>query len=202
VTLCLLSNNPDSKAISEFSGMIASVLSLSWIPILEGTRFYISCLKMMIFRWWKNVPCMFLKFLSTDEHNQCKIHLSPSSFRMASNRSIPISLPSQVEPRCTLLIAYTPFLQFRGDPPTSNGYVKVITPLSLHWYSYIDHYQFSALFMLAHKQINENMVTGHQKSVGKHVSIITACISCNLNNINHEHGKCIAQHVHLGHWMN
>jgi hypothetical protein len=29
VTLCLLSNNPDSKAISEFSGMIASVLSLS-----------------------------------------------------------------------------------------------------------------------------------------------------------------------------
>jgi hypothetical protein len=29
VTLGLLSNNPDSKAISEFSGMIASVLSLS-----------------------------------------------------------------------------------------------------------------------------------------------------------------------------
>lgn len=98
------------------------------------------------------------------------------------------------------------FLQFKGDPPTSYGYVKVITPLSLHRYPYIDHYKFSALdlkiLMLAHKQINENMVTRHQKSVGKHVSIITACISCNLNDINHEHGKCIAQHVHLGHWMN
>jgi hypothetical protein len=29
VTLVLLSNSPDSKAISEFSGMIASTLSLS-----------------------------------------------------------------------------------------------------------------------------------------------------------------------------
>jgi hypothetical protein len=29
VTLGLLSNNPDSKAISEFSGMMASTLSLS-----------------------------------------------------------------------------------------------------------------------------------------------------------------------------
>jgi hypothetical protein len=29
VTIGLLSNNPNSKAISEFSGMIASVLSLS-----------------------------------------------------------------------------------------------------------------------------------------------------------------------------
>jgi hypothetical protein len=29
VTIGLLSNNPDSKVISEFSGMIASVLSLS-----------------------------------------------------------------------------------------------------------------------------------------------------------------------------
>jgi hypothetical protein len=29
VTLGLLSNSPDSKAISEFSGMIASALSLS-----------------------------------------------------------------------------------------------------------------------------------------------------------------------------
>jgi hypothetical protein len=145
---------------------------------------------------------MFLKFLSTDEHNQCKIHLPPSSLRMVSNRSILISLPSQVEPRCTLLIAYTPFLQFRGDPPTSYGYVKAIAPFSLHRYSYIDHYQFSALLMLAHKQIKENMVTRHQKSVGKHMSIITACISCNLNNINHEHGKCTAQHVHLGLWKN
>jgi hypothetical protein len=144
----------------------------------------------------------FLKFLSIDEHNQCKIHLSPSSLRMVSNRSILISLPSKVEPRCTLLIAYTSFLQFKGDPPTSYGYVKVIAPLSLHRYPYIDHYKLSALLMLAHKQINENMVTGHQKYVGKHVSIITACISCNLNNINHEHGKCIAQHVHLGHWKN
>jgi hypothetical protein len=94
------------------------------------------------------------------------------------------------------MIAYTPFLQFRGDPPTSHGYVKVITPLSLHQYSYIDHYQFSALLMLAHKQIKENMVTRHQKSVGKNMSIITACISCNLNDINHEHEKCIAPHVH------
>jgi hypothetical protein len=202
VTLVLLSNSPDSKAISEFSGMIASTLSLSWIPIWEGTRFYISCLKVMIFRWWKNAPRMFLKFLSTDEHNQCKIHLSPSSLRMVSNRSIPISLPSQVEPRCTLLIAYTPFIQFRGDPPTSYGYVKVITPLSLHRYPYIDHYKFSALLMLAHKQIKENMVTQHTNSIGNHMSIITACISCNLNEINHGHGKCIAQHVHLGHWMN
>jgi hypothetical protein len=98
VTLSLLSNSLDSKAISEFPGMIASSLSLSWIPILEGTRFYIPCLKMMIFRWWKNASRMFLKFLSTDEHNQCKIHLSPSSLRMVSNRSIPISLPSQVKP--------------------------------------------------------------------------------------------------------
>jgi hypothetical protein len=145
---------------------------------------------------------MFLKFLSTDEHSQCKIHLSPCSLRMVSNRSIPISLLSKVEPRCTLLIAYTPFLQLRGDPPTSYGYVKVITPLSLHRYSYIDHYQFSALLMLAHKQIKENMVTGHQKSIGKHMSIITACISRNLNNIYHEQGKCIAQHAHLGHWKN
>jgi hypothetical protein len=56
--------------------------------------------------------------------------------------------------------------------------------------------------MLAHKQINENMVIRHEKSVGKHVSIIIACISCNLNNLNHEHGKCIVQHVHLGLWMN
>ena len=172
VTLGLLSNSPDSKAISEFSGMIASALSLSWIPILEGTRFYIPCLKMMIFRWWRNAPRMFLKFLSTDEHNQCKIHLPPSSLRMVSNRSILIYLPSQVEPRCTLLIVYTPFLQFRGDPPTSYGYVKVITPLSLHRYPYFDHYKFSALdlkiLMLAHKQINENMVTRHQKSVGMH----------------------------------
>jgi hypothetical protein len=77
----------------------------------------------------------------------------------------------------------------KGDPPTSYVYVRVITPLSLHRYTYIDHYKFSAPLMLAHKQINENMVIGHQKSVGKHVSIITACISCNLNNINHEHGK-------------
>jgi hypothetical protein len=119
VTLSLLSNSPDSKAISEFSGMIASALSLSWIPIGEGTRFYIPCLKMMIFMWWKNAPRMFLKFLSTAEHNRCKVHLSSSSLRIVSNRSIPISLPSQVEPRCTLLIAYTPFLQYKGDPPTS-----------------------------------------------------------------------------------
>jgi hypothetical protein len=145
---------------------------------------------------------MFLKFLSTDEHSQCKIHLSPSSLRMVSNRSIPISLLSQVEPRCTLLNAYTPFLQLKGDPPTSYAYVKMITPLSLHRYPYIDHNHFSALLMLAHKQIKENMVIRHQKSVGKHMSIITACISCNLNDINHEHGKCIAQQVHLGHWMN
>jgi hypothetical protein len=129
VTLGLLSNNSDSKAISEFSGMIASVLSLSWIPTLEGTRFYIPCQKMMIFRWWKNAPHMFLKLLSTNERNQCKIHLSPSSLRMVSNISILISLPSQVEPRCTLLIADTSFLQFKGDPPTSCGYVKVIAPL-------------------------------------------------------------------------
>jgi hypothetical protein len=155
----------------------------------------------MIFRWWKNATYV-LKFLSTYEHNQCEIHLSPSSFRMASKRSILISLPSQVEPRCTLLISYTPFLQFRGDPPTSFVYVKLITPLSLHQYSYIDHYQFSTFLMLAHKQIKENMVTRHQKSVDKHMSIITTCISCNLNDINHEHGKCIAQQVHLGHWMN
>jgi hypothetical protein len=39
VTIGLLSNNPDSKAISEFSGMIASVLYLSSILILEGMRF-------------------------------------------------------------------------------------------------------------------------------------------------------------------
>jgi hypothetical protein len=39
--------------------------------------------------------------------------------------------------------------------------------------------------MLAHKQIKENMVTRHKKSVGKHMSIITAYISCNLNDINH-----------------
>jgi hypothetical protein len=62
VTLVLPSNSPDSKAISEFSGMIASTLSLSWIPILEGTRFYIPCLKMMIFRWWKNASRMFWSF--------------------------------------------------------------------------------------------------------------------------------------------
>jgi hypothetical protein len=111
---------------------------------MVGTRFYISCLKMMIFRWWKNASRMFLKFLSTDEHNQCKIHLSPSSLRMVSNRTIPISLMSQVEPHCTVLNAYIPFLQFKGDPPTSYGYVKVITPLSLHWYPYVDHYKFSA----------------------------------------------------------
>jgi hypothetical protein len=43
--------------------------------------------------------------------------------------------------------------------------------------------------MLAHKQIKENMVTRHQKSVDKHMSIITACISCNLNDMNLEHGK-------------
>jgi hypothetical protein len=100
------------------------------------------------------------------------------------------------------MIAYTPFLQFRGDPPTSYVYVKVIAPLSLHPYPDIDHYKLSALLMLAHKQIKGNMFTRHQKSVGKRMSIISACISCNLNNINHEHGKCIAQHVHLGHWMN
>jgi hypothetical protein len=129
VILDLLSNNSDSKAISEFSGMIASVLSLSWIQTLEGTRFYIPCQKMMIFRWWKNAPHMFLKLLSTNKHNQCKIHLSPSSLRMVSNRSILISLPSQVEPRCTLLIVDTYFLQFKSDPPTSCGYVKVIAPL-------------------------------------------------------------------------
>jgi hypothetical protein len=155
VTLGLLSNSPNSKAISEFSGMIASTLSLSWIPIWEGTKFYIPCLKMIIFRWWKNAPHMFLKFLSTNERNQCKIHLSSSSLRMVSNWSILISLPSQVEPRCTLMIAYTPFLQFRGDPTTSYGYVKVITPLSLHRFHYIDLYKFSAhdlkIFMLAHK---------------------------------------------------
>jgi hypothetical protein len=46
----------------------------------------------------ENAPRMFLKFLSTNEHNQCKIHLSSSSLRMVSNRSIPISLLSQVEP--------------------------------------------------------------------------------------------------------
>jgi hypothetical protein len=127
---------------------------------------------MMIFRWWKNAPRMFLKFLSTVEHNQCKIHLSPSSLRMVSNRSIPISLLSKVKPRCTLLIAYTHFLQFKGDPPTSYGYVKEIAPLSLHQYPYIDHYKFSALdlkiLMLAHKQIHKNMDTRHQKSVGMH----------------------------------
>jgi hypothetical protein len=87
---------------------------------------------------------------------------------MVSNRSIPISLLSQVEPRCTLLNAYAPFLQFKGDPPTSYGYVKVVTPLSLHQYPYIDHYKLSALLMLAHKKINENMVTKHKKSVGMH----------------------------------
>jgi hypothetical protein len=165
VTLSLLSNSRDSKAISEFSGMIASALSLSWITIWEGTRFYIPCLKMMIFRWWKNAPRMFLKFLSTDEHNQCTTHLSPSSLRMVSNRSIPIPLPSQVEPRCTLLIAYTPFLQFGGDPPTFYGYVKVITTLSLHRYPYIDHsaHDLKKILMLAHKQINENTVTRHKK---------------------------------------
>jgi hypothetical protein len=53
VTLGLLSNNPDSKAISEISSMIASALSLSRIPLLEGTILCIPCLKMMIFRWWK-----------------------------------------------------------------------------------------------------------------------------------------------------
>jgi hypothetical protein len=111
---------------------------------------------------------MFLKFLFTDEHNQCKIHLPPSSLRMVSNRSILISLPSQVEPRCTLLIAYTSFLQIKDDPPTSYGYVKVITPLSLHQYPYIDHDKLSALLMLAHKQINENMVTRHKKSISMH----------------------------------
>jgi hypothetical protein len=121
VTLGLLSNSSDRRVISEFSGMIASILSLSSMPTLEGTRFYIPCQTMMIFRWWKNAPHMFLKFLSTVEHNQCKIHLSSSSLRMISNRSIHISLSSQVEPRCTLLIAYTPFFQFRGDPPTSYG---------------------------------------------------------------------------------
>jgi hypothetical protein len=166
VTFGLLSNSPDSKVISEFSSVIASALSLSWIPILERTRFYIPYLKMMIFIWWKNAPHLFLKFLSTYEHNQCKIHPSPSSLRMVSNRSILISLSSHVEPRCTLIIAYTHFIQFKGDPPTSYGYVKVITPLSLHRYPYIDHYKFSALdlkiLMLAHKQINENMVRGLQ----------------------------------------
>jgi hypothetical protein len=168
VTLGILSNSLDSKAISEFSGMIASTSSLGWIAILEGTRFYVPYLKMMIFRCWNNVPHMFLKFLSTDEHNQCKIHLSPYSLRTVSNRSIPIYLLSQVEPRCTLVIAYTPFLQFRGDPPTSYGYVKVITPPSLHRYPYIDHYKFSALLVLAHKQINENMVTRQKKTIRIH----------------------------------
>jgi hypothetical protein len=156
---------PWQQSVFEFSGMIALTLSLSWIPILEGMRFYIPCLKMMIFMWWKNAPHMFLKFLSTDEHNQCKIHLSPSSLRMVSNRSILISLPSQVKPCCTLMIAYTPFLQFRSDPPNSYGYVKVITPLSLRRYPYINLYKFSAhnlkIIMLSHKQINENMVTRH-----------------------------------------
>jgi hypothetical protein len=106
VTIGLLSNSPDCRVISEFSGMIASVLSLSSMPTLEGTRFYIPFQKTMIFRWWKNARHMFLKFLSTDEHSQCKIHLSPSSLRMVSIRSILISLLSQVEPRCTLLNAY------------------------------------------------------------------------------------------------
>jgi hypothetical protein len=38
VILCLLSNNPDSKAISEFSGMVASALSLkgSQVPAADG----------------------------------------------------------------------------------------------------------------------------------------------------------------------
>jgi hypothetical protein len=34
VILCLLSNNPDSKAISEFSGMVASALSLKLNTII------------------------------------------------------------------------------------------------------------------------------------------------------------------------
>jgi hypothetical protein len=60
---------------------------------------------------------------------------------------------------------------FEGTPravPDTYGYVKVITPLSSHRYPYIDHYKFSALLMLAHKQINENMVTRHHKSIGMH----------------------------------
>jgi hypothetical protein len=111
-----------------------------------------------------------------------------------------LAVPSGT-PLYSLGCLYT-FSLIKGDPPTSYVYVRVITPLSLHRYPYIDHYKFSAILMLAHKQINENMVTGHQKFVGKNVNIITVCISCNLNNINHEHGKCIAQHVHLGHWKN
>jgi hypothetical protein len=107
VTLGLLSNSLDSKAISEFFGHD----SLNFISKLNTNivrhKIYISCLKMMIFRWWKNAPRIFLKFLSTNEHNRCKIHLSPSSLRMFSNRSILISLSSQVEPRCALLNAYT-----------------------------------------------------------------------------------------------
>jgi hypothetical protein len=59
VALGLLYNSPDSKAISEFSGMMACTLSLSWKPILEGTRFYIPCLKRMIFMWWKNATYVF-----------------------------------------------------------------------------------------------------------------------------------------------
>jgi hypothetical protein len=39
--------------------MIASALSLNWIPLLEGARLYIPCLKMMIFRWWKNATYVF-----------------------------------------------------------------------------------------------------------------------------------------------
>jgi hypothetical protein len=195
VTLGLLSYSPNSKAISEFLGMIASTLSLSWIPIWKDTRFYIPCLKMMIFRWWKNAPRMFSKFLFTDEHNQCKIHLSPSPVRMVSNRSIPISLPSQVEPHCTLPIAYTPFLQCKGDPPTSYGYVKVITTLSLHLYPYIHYYKFSAhdlkILMLSHKQINENMVTRHQKSVDMHNECHPACIWCISDKVIHEHGNAL-----------
>jgi hypothetical protein len=120
-------------------------------------------------------------------------HLAIYTHILAESSGTPLYSPECV---------YTPFLQFRGDPPTSYGYVKVVNPLSLHQHPYIDHYKLSALLMLAHKKMNENMVTGHQKFVGKHVCIITACISCNLNNINHEHGKCITQHVHLEHWMN
>jgi hypothetical protein len=140
---------------------------------------------LLICQLWK---CFFLTLLIDFEGNKMNTkyrHL------LTYIRNISYLFSSQLEPRCTLQNAYTPFLQFKGDPPTSYGYVKMITPLSLHRYPYIDHYHFSALLMLAHKQIKENMVTRHQKSIGKHMSIITACISCNLNDINHEHGNAL-----------
>jgi hypothetical protein len=83
------------------------------------------------------------------------------------------------------------FLQFRGDPPTSYGYIKVITPPSLHRYPYIDHYKFSVLLMLSHKQMNENMVTRQKKLLVCIMSVIPACICCISNNIIHEHGNAL-----------